>query len=247
MDDRDQFCEARRKNIELLGNSKQLKQVVYDFIENSAPLRYTYNFDWLGLPIIQFPQDIVAIQEIIWKVNPDVVIETGVARGGSLILSASILHLLNGNGKVVGVDIDIREHNRKAIIEHPLAFRIRLIQGSSTEETTLLQVRKYITPGDKVMVILDSNHTHAHVAKELELYSAFVGKDSYIIVMDTGIEDVSEHITNGYPWGKGNNPKTAVWEFLKTNDRFVVDKSIENKLLITVAPDGYLKCVKERA
>ena len=155
MDDREQFYEARKKQIDLLRKSEALKQVVHDFIEHSAPLRYTYNFDWLGVPIIQFPQDMVAVQELIWKVKPDVIIETGVARGGSLILSASILHLLNGHGKVIGVDIDIREHNRKAILAHPLAFRIRLIQGSSIDESTIARVREHIDPEDKVMVILD--------------------------------------------------------------------------------------------
>ncbi len=245
MDDRDLFYKIRKEQTSLLGKSVKLKKLVYAFIEETAPLHYTYNFDWLGIPIIQFPQDIVAIQEIIWKAKPDVVVETGIARGGSLILSASILHVLNENGKVVGIDIDIREHNRKAIMEHPLAFRIHLIQGSSIEESTLSQVRKHIATGDKVMVILDSNHTHEHVSKELEFYSPFVGKDSYIVVMDTGIEDAPESISEGRFWGKGNNPKTAVWEFLKHNDRFEIDKDIPNKLLITVAPDGYLKCIKD--
>jgi len=245
MDDRGIFYNMRKENIRLLGESETLKKITSDFIEESAPLQYTYNFDWLGLPIIQLPQDIVAVQEIIWKVKPDVIIETGVARGGSLMLSASILHILNRDGKVIGIDIDIREHNRKAIMEHPLAFRIHLVQGSSIEQKTLVQVKKYIFPRDKVLVILDSNHTHKHVLKELKLYSSFVGKDSYIIVMDTGIEDRPENFFPNRPWDKENNPKTAVWEFLKTNDRFKIDKEIENKLLITVAPDGYLKCVKE--
>lgn len=245
MDDRELFYNERKKQIRLLGKSEKLKKVVYDFIEHSGPLKYTYNFDWLGLPIIQFPQDIVAVQELIWKVKPDVIIETGVARGGSLMLSASILHILNGDGRVIGIDIDIREHNRKCIMEHPLAFRIRLVEGSSVEEDTLTQVKEHIRPGDKVLVILDSHHTYEHVYKELELYSPFVGKGSYIIVMDTGIEDAPESSSLDRPWGKGNNPKIAVWEFLKKNDRFEIDEEIPNKLLITVAPDGYLRCIKD--
>lgn len=244
MDDRETFYRERKENTHLLGQSEKLKKIASDFIEESARFKYVYNFDWLGLPIIQLPQDIVAIQEIIWEVRPDVVIETGVARGGSVILSASILHIL-GKGKVIGIDIDIREHNRKAIMKHPLAFRIHLIQGSSVEQETLSQVKRLIAPEDKVLVILDSYHTHKHVLKELELYSQLVKKGSYIIVMDTAIEDRPEDFFSGYPWGKGNNPKTAVYEFLKKNDRFTIDKEIEHTLLITSAPDGYLKCIKD--
>lgn len=245
MDDREQFCRARKEQTDLLGKAEKLKKLSSDFMEESAKLRYTYNFDWLGLPIIQLPQDIVGIQEIIWKVKPDVIVETGVARGGSLILSASVLHILNGDGKVIGIDIDVREHNRKAIMEHPMAFRINLIHGSSIDPETVLRVKNQITPEDKVLVILDSNHTHVHVSKELEFYSPLVGKGSYIIVMDTAIQDRPDDFFPDRPWGKGNNPKTAVWEFLKTNDRFIIDKEIENKLLITVAPDGYLRCIKD--
>jgi cephalosporin hydroxylase len=244
MDDRKLFLKMRAENIRLMGKSKTLKKIASNFIEKSALVGYAYNFDWLGLPIIQLPQDIVAVQEIIWKTKPDVIVETGVARGGSLVLSASILHIVNRHGKVIGIDIDIRDHNRKAIMEHPLAFRIHLVQGSSIEQETLFRVRKHISPTDKVLVILDSNHTHEHVSKELELYSSLVQKDSYIIVMDTGIDDRPENFFPNRPWGKGNNPKTAVKEFLRTNDRFVIDKDIESKLLITAAPSGYLKRIK---
>ena len=186
----------------------------------------------------------VAMQELIWKTKPDIIIETGVARGGSLILSASILHLLNGNGRVVGIDIDIRPHNREAIESHPLAFRINLIQGSSIDQSVIDQVKKHVKPEHRVMVILDSNHTHDHVLEELRLYSDLTTKDCYLVVMDTVVDDMPKDYFPDRPWGKGNNPKTAVHEFLKTNDRFEIDESIHNKLLITVAPDGYLKCVK---
>ena len=243
MSDASTFYKRRIKNIDTLGKSNGLKMNALDFLIKSSTHSYSYNFDWLGLPIIQFPQDIVAIQEIIWRTKPDIIIETGVARGGSLLLSASILHLLNGSGKVIGVDIDIREHNRKAIENHPLAFRIHLIEGSSIEKATINKLISFIQPMDTVMVILDSNHSYSHVLKELELYSPFVTVGKYMLVMDT----VIEHMPNDYfpnrPWGKGNNPMCAVHDFIKTNCRFVIDETIPNKLLITVAEDGYLKCI----
>ncbi len=244
MSDVQSFLDARVVSIEKLAKNKQLRNTSLSFIKDCGALGYQYNFDWLGVPIIQVPQDIVAIQEIIWKTKPDVIIETGVARGGSLILSASILHLLNGNGKVIGVDIDIRDHNRAAIESHSLAFRINLIQGSSIEPSTIEQVNNFIKAEDKVMVILDSNHTHEHVLKELNLYSPLVTKDCYLIVMDTLVDDMPDDYFKDRSWGKNNNPKTAVHEFLKSSDRFEINESMHNKLLITVAPDGYLKCVK---
>ena len=244
MSDVQSFLDARVVSIEKLAKNKQLRNTSLSFIKDCGALGYQYNFDWLGVPIIQVPQDIVAIQEIIWKTKPDVIIETGVARGGSLILSASILHLLNGNGKVIGIDIDIRDHNRAAIESHSLAFRINLIQGSSIEPSTIEQVNNFIKAEDKVMVILDSNHTHEHVLKELNLYSPLVTKDCYLIVMDTLVDDMPDDYFKDRSWGKNNNTKTAVHEFLKSSDRFEINESMHNKLLITVAPDGYLKCVK---
>lgn len=231
-------------NLELMKKDFSLQKDCISLVEKLGNYKYTYNFSWLGIPIIQCPQDIVAMQEIIWKTKPDLVIETGIARGGSLILSASILHLLNGKGRVVGVDIDIRDTNRLALENHPLAHRINLIQGSSTDPKIVQSVAKYIDNHDRVMVILDSNHTHEHVLKELEYYSHFVTKGSYLIVMDTNIEDMPQDYFTDRPWGKGNSPKTAVHEFLGSTDRFEIDESIHNKLLITVAPDGYLKCIK---
>ena len=244
MNDIKNFENNRRHNISKISDDSSLRKQGVDFLVQSSLYQYSYNFDWLGLPIIQFPQDMVAIQEIIWQTKPDIIIETGVARGGSLILSASILHLLNENGKVVGVDIDIRPHNRDAIEKHPLAFRIELLQGSSIDEEIVEQVKKHIKPTDKVMVILDSNHTHEHVLKELEVYSHLVTKGCYLVVMDTVIADMPDDYFPDRPWGAGDNPKTAVHEFLKATDRFEIDESIHNKLLITVAPDGYLKCIK---
>lgn len=241
MNDIKEFLEQRKINVEKL---KSFEKLGVDFLEKTAESNYSYNFDWLGIPIINIPQDIVALQEIIWKTKPDVIIETGVARGGSLIFSASMLQLLNGNGKVVGVDIDIRRHNRKAIEAHPLAFRINLIQGSSIDQKVVKRVEKFIKPTDRVMVILDSNHTHDHVLRELELYSPLVTKDCYCVVLDTIVEDLPKGFFPDRPWEVGDNPKTAVHAFLKTTDGFEIDENIHNKLVITVAPDGYLRCTK---
>ena len=216
-----------------------------DWINAIAPHKYTYNFTWMGRPVIQFPQDLVAMQELIWRVQPEVVIETGVAHGGSLIFHASMLALLGGDRIVVGVDVDIRPHNRAEIEKHPMARRIHLVEGSSIDESTVARVRELMGARRPALVVLDSNHTHAHVLRELELYSPLVARGSYVIVCDTLIEDMPAGSFPNRPWDKGNNPKTAVWEFLKTNKRFVVDREIEHKLLITVAPDGWLKCVED--
>ena len=232
------------KYIDDMGADKKLKELSTKFITDSAKYKYSYHFTWLGRPIIQYPQDIIAIQEIIWKVKPDLIIETGIAHGGSLIFSASLLELL-GKGKVIGIDIDIREHNRKEIENHSLSKRIEMIEGSSIDEKIISKVEAIVKEDEKILVILDSNHTHEHVLKELELYSKFVKNDSYLIVLDTIIEDMEEDSFPDRPWNKKNNPKTAVWEFLKNNDRFKIDKQIQNKLVITVAPDGYLKCIKD--
>jgi cephalosporin hydroxylase len=232
------------EHIDDMGADKELNELSTKFITDSSKYKYSYHFTWLGRPIIQFPQDIIAIQEIIWEIKPDLVIETGIAHGGSLILSASILELI-GHGKVLGIDIDIRDHNKKSIENHFLSKRIQMIEGSSIDKEIISKVEEIAKDQKKILVILDSNHTHEHVIKELELYSKFVKKDSYLVVFDTVIENMSEDSFPDRPWNKKNNPKTAVWEFLKNNDRFEIDKKIENKLLITVAPDGYLKCIKD--
>lgn len=214
------------------------------FVE-SCKHRYSYHFTWLGRPIIQYPQDIVAIQEIIWNTKPDLIVETGVAHGGSVIFHASMLELLGNDGFVIGIDIDIRKHNRVAIEEHPLFKRITLIEGSSVDTSVLNEVRRLGQGRKRVMVLLDSNHTHAHVLQELTLYAPLVTAGNYLIVLDTVIEDMPKSLFPDRPWGKNDNPKTAVHEFLKQTDRFAIDKDIENKLLLTVAPDGYLKCIKD--
>ncbi len=232
-------------NIEGLRADTDVQALSRIWVREIARHKYTYNFTWLGRPVIQFPQDLMAMQEIIWQVKPDLIIETGVAHGGSLIFSASMLELIGGDGVVLGVDIDIRPHNRLALEQHPLAQRIQLIQGSSVDPVISQQVRAVATSKKRVLVVLDSNHTHAHVLEELKLYSPLVTRESYLVVFDTLIEDMPDDLIADRPWGKGNNPKTAVWEFLKTNPRFVVDNNLESKLLITVAPDGYLKCIAD--
>jgi cephalosporin hydroxylase len=215
----------------------------YIFMKESTEPKYSYNFSWMGRPIIQYPQDIIAMQEIIWQVKPDVIIETGIAHGGSLIFYASMLELL-GKGEVLGIDIDIRKHNRVEIEKHPMFKRITMLEGSSVSKRIIGQIRDFVEGKESVLVCLDSLHTHEHVLKELETYAPFVTNGSYLIVFDTIIEDLPEEFFPDRPWGKGNNPKTAVWEFLKADDRFEIDKNITNKLLITVAPDGYLKRVR---
>lgn len=239
------FEEECQKRIKNYPSKSNLIEPATDFIKESVRLKYSYNFRWLGRPIIQFPQDIIAMQELVWQVKPDLIIETGIAHGGSLIFYASMLELIGANGRVIGIDIDIRKHNRAEIEKHPMLKRITMIEGSSVDEKIAEKVYDIAKDKKPVLVAIDSNHTHEHVLKELKLYSPLVTKNSYIVVFDTLIEDMPEDFFPDRPWGKGNNPKTAVREFLKTNDRFEIDKKMENKLLITVAPDGYLKRVKD--
>lgn len=239
-----QFQDEIRSNVARMSRDGELISLIRRFINDSAKYKYSYNFSWLGRPIIQFTQDMIAVQELIWKVKPDLVIETGIAHGGSIIFYASLLELINKDGQVLGIDIEIRKHNRVEIENHPMFKRITMIEGSSTSEETVEKVFGFARGKEKIMILLDSMHTHEHVLKELRLYSPLVGKDSYIVVFDTVIEDMPEDAFPDRPWGKGNNPKTAVWEFLKENDRFEIDREIEERILITVAPDGYLKCIK---
>ncbi len=229
------------------------------FMLESTQPKYSYNFNWMGRPIIQYPQDMVAMQELIWEVKPDLIIETGIAHGGSLIMNASFLAMLdyceavesgelldpkNPKRRVLGIDIDIREHNREAIMAHPMSNRIDMIQGSSIAQEIIAQVKEYAKDYKRILISLDSNHTHEHVLAELNAYAELTSVDSYCVVFDTIVEDLPENFYPGRTWGPGDNPKTAVWEFLKTHSQFQIDKSIDNKLLISVAPDGYLKRVR---
>jgi cephalosporin hydroxylase len=243
------FEEEVAERIDANGQNAELKSCAHNFLKVSLAPKYSYNFSWLGRPIIQYPQDLVAMQELIWEVRPELIIETGIAHGGSLIFYASMLELVASctgcEGEVLGIDIDIRPHNRTAIDNHPMRKRIQMIEGSSTATATVTAVAEQVVGKRSVLLVLDSNHTHDHVLAELRNYAPFVTKGSYAVVFDTLLEDMPDDLIGDRPWGRGNNPKTAVRQFLKESDRFVIDKSIEAKLLITVAPDGYLKCVRD--
>lgn len=247
----DQFEAEKAARIEEFGNDIGFQNRSRDWLEESMRKSYVYNFSWLGRPIIQNPIDIMAMQEIIWEVKPDLIIETGIAHGGSLIFSASMLELNAACGgpidaEVLGIDIDIRAHNRKAIEEHPMSRRISMIQGSSIAPEIIAQAVEKAKDKKRVLVCLDSNHTHEHVLAELQAYAPLISGGSYCIVFDTFVEDVPADVFENRPWHPGNSPKTAVWEYLKTHPEFEIDKSIHQKLLITVAPDGYLKRVRSR-
>jgi len=253
------FENEVKDRVDVIAENTDLKTSAHEFLKKSLLPQYSYNFSWLGRPIIQYPQDMVAMQELIWDVQPDLIIETGIAHGGSLIMNASLLAMLDycdaiesgevldpnkPKRRVLGIDIDIREHNRKAIEAHPMANRIDMIQGSSIAQDIIDQVHEYAKDYKRILISLDSNHTHEHVLAELEAYAPLTSKGSYCVVFDTVVEDMPAALSPDRPWGPGDNPKTAVWEYLKTHNEFEIDKSIQNKLLITVAPDGYLKRVR---
>ncbi len=255
----DSFKSQVLNNIAGLANDKDIQALSRIWSRETNRNSYTYNFSWLGRPIIQYPQDIFAMQELIWSVQPDLIIETGIAHGGSIIFSASMLALLDmsdaikcgmsfdpkvSKRKVLGVDISIRDHNRSAIEAHPMAHQIDMIQGSSVAPEIINIVHDYAKGYKNILVVLDSNHTHDHVLAELEAYASLTSVDSYCVVFDTAIEDMLDDSFPDRPWGVGNNPKTAVWKYLKSHPEFEIDKSIQHKLLITVAPDGYLKRIK---
>jgi cephalosporin hydroxylase len=242
MDPLEQFEFEKMQRIKTQGQNIPLIKAAENFNELSIKSLYSYNFSWMGRPIMQYPQDMVVLQEIIWTVKPDLIIETGIAHGGSIIFYASILELI-GKGEVLGIDVEIRPHNRRAIEAHPMFKRITMIEGDSVSKDVVAQVDRIAREKQTVLVCLDSNHTHEHVLNEIELYSPYVTKGSYLIVFDTIVEDLPENFYPDRPWGRKNNPKTAVRDFIKKTDRFLIDKSINNKLMITVAPEGYLKCV----
>jgi cephalosporin hydroxylase len=259
MKQNDQFQKEVHDNIVGLGKDTDLQALSRIWIREISPHKWAYNFSWLGRPAIQFPNDAWALQELVWKIKPDLIIETGIAHGGSLIFSASMLALLDmceaietgavldpkvSKRKVLGLDIDIRQHNREAIEAHPMSSRIQMIQGSSIAPEVIEQVKAVAKNHQRVLVCLDSNHTHDHVFAELDAYAPLTSVGSYCVVFDTIVEDMPKELFPDRPWGPGDNPKTAVWEYLKTHPEFEIDKSIDHKLLISVAPDGYLKRVK---
>ena len=255
----EQFKQEVEQNIIRLGNDKDLQKESLKWMLNAGSVgAYTYNFSWLGRPIIQYPQDIIAMQELIWEIKPDLIIETGIAHGGSLIFSASIMAQLDicdaiekkesfdptrSNRQVVGIDVDIREHNRVEIEKHPMSSRIKMIEGSSIDPEVISQVKNIASNYSCVLVCLDSNHTHEHVLAELEAYAPLVTKNSYCVVFDTIIDDMSKELFPDRPWAPGNSPKTAVLQYLEEHPEYEIDKSIQHKLLITVAPEGFLKRV----
>ena len=244
------FEKEKSIRIKNFKKNRSLLNAANKFTKESLYPLYSYNFNWLGRPIIQYPQDIIALQEIIWNVKPDLIIETGIARGGSLIFSSSMLSLLDifeskkVNRKVIGIDIDIRKHNKKAIEKHPFSKNIKMIEGSSIDIKVVDKVKKIVKNFKKILVFLDSNHTHEHVYEELNLYTPFVSKNSYCVVFDTIVEDLPKSYIKNRPWNKGNNPKTAIKKFLKINKNFKIDNEYNNKLLISMNPDGYLKKFK---
>jgi cephalosporin hydroxylase len=253
-----EFEKEVSRRIEKVPQNRALLAAAKMFKTETILSKYSYNFSWLGRPVIQYPQELVQIQDLIWQIKPDLIIETGIAHGGSLIMSASMLALLDlcdgiksgskidpkeSKRKVLGIDIDIRPQNRTAIHDHPMASRIQMIEGSSIDPEVIAKVHRIAASYSRVLVCLDSNHTHEHVLAELNAYAPMTSVGSYCVVFDTIIEDLPAEIFPDRPWGPGNSPKTAVYEFLKTNQHFVIDANVQDKLLITVAPDGYLKRV----
>ncbi len=254
----EKFRQECINEVGMQGANPELRQLTRSWMNMANSGKYSYHFSWLGRPIIQYPQDIIAMQEVIWEVKPDLIIETGIAHGGSLVFSASMLELNAACGgppdaEVLGIDIDIRTHNREAILAHPMVKRISMIQGSSIAPEVIEQVKDRAADKKRILVCLDSNHTHNHVLAELESYAPLTSAGSYCVVFDTIIEDMPSDSFPDRPWNKGNNPKTAVWAYLRRIKdegrtafdglplKLEIDKSIENKLLISTAPDGYLK------
>lgn len=244
MDPIREFEKERAAAVEAMAQDEELKRKSLDWMLHADRYKYSYNYTWMGRPIIKFPNDIVVMQEIIWQVQPDLIIETGIAHGGSIIFSASMLELIGGEGLVLGIDVDIRKHNRVEIERHPMMKRIRMIEGSSVSEETLAQVRAEVAGRRKVMVFLDSLHTHAHVAQELELYAPLVSVGSYLVLPDTFIEYFPKGYYADRPWDVGNNPMTALRAFLARNSNFEIDQRSCSKLMITEAYDGYLRRVR---
>lgn len=256
MNPHEKFKHEVAENIKGLSQDHDVQALSRIWVREISRHKWAYNFRWLGRPAIQFPNDAWALQELIWEIKPDLIIETGIAHGGSLIMSASMLALLDmceaieagavldpkkSKRKVLGLDIDIRQHNREAIEVHPMSSRIQMIQGSSIAPEVIKEVNAVAKNYQRVLVCLDSNHTHDHVLAELKAYAPLTSVGSYCVVFDTIIEDLPKETFPDRPWGPGNNPKTAVWEYLKMHPELEIDKSIDHKLLISVVPDGFLK------
>ena len=248
MDKYEAFKRECAEEVARQGADPELAAATRTWMDRANARKYSYHFEWMGRPIIQYPQDMIAMQEIIWQVQPDLIVETGIAHGGSLIFSAAMLELNAACGgpvdaRVLGVDIDIRSHNRAAIEAHPMARRIDMLQGSSVDPAIVEQVHAAAAGRDRVLVSLDSNHTHEHVLAELEAYAPLTSVGSYCVVFDTVIEDMPADMFPDRPWGPGDNPKTAVREYLRSHPEFEVDLAVDHKLMISVALEGFLKRV----
>lgn len=241
MDPVTQFQQEKAARIQAYREDHGMQSLAANFRNEAIRRDYEYNFTWMGRPIIQFPQDMIAMQELIWQLKPDLIVETGIAHGGSIIFSASMLQLLGADGIVVGIDIDIRAHNRQAIETHPMAPRIRMIEGSSVAPDVVAQVEVFAKGRGTILIALDSNHTHEHVLAELNAYAHLVTPGSYLVVFDTVVEDMPAELSSDRPWGPGDNPKTAVQVFLQDHPEFEIDHDLEARLLLTVAPGGYLR------
>ncbi len=256
MDPVERFKKERDASLLDFRNDAGFQNLSQDWLRESMQRRYVYNFDWMGRPIIQYPQDMVALQEIVWGTKPDVILETGIAHGGSLILSASLLAMLDyadavergelldpakPKRRVVGIDIDIRAHNRAAMESHPMASRITMIEGSSTAQETIDRAKEAVGDAKRVMVCLDSMHTHDHVVAELDAYATLVTPGCYCLVLDSFVEDMPQGFFKDRPWDVGNNPKTALHSWLQDHPDFTIDRDMATKLQVTVAPDGFLR------
>ena len=246
-DDRAEFAARARELALAIGKDPGLFKQALDTLIAADQYRYTYLWTWMGVPIIQLPADIMATQEVIFSAKPDVIVETGVARGGSVIFMASLLEIM-GKGRVVGVDIDIRRHNRETIEQHPMAKRITLIEGPSTDAATLARVRAEIPAGATVMVVLDSDHSRDHVLAELQAYGPMVTKGQYLVVADTVVGHLTEKDApkeRSKTWFKGNDPLVALRTYLAQTNRFEVDPIVNGKLIFSSSPGGYLRCVAD--
>lgn len=239
---RDEFEEAKRRDAVAQSNNVELNKLALEIVTKSDKYNYGYQWTWLGLPVIQLPQDIVAIQEIIWETKPDIIIETGIAWGGSVILYASLMQLA-GKGSVIGIDLNLMDHVSAQIMSYPFSNRIHLYKGSSIDPALVAQVKRHVEPGRSVMVVLNSNHTHDHVLQELRTYAPLVTKGQFLVVSDTVVEDIPAQTHRQRPWGPGNNPGTALKAYLAETDRFEIHGNTDRKLLMTYCPGGYCLCI----
>lgn len=239
----EEFEKRKFADIRQMAGDAEFQNLSSAWFRNSFKHRYSYNFRWMGLPIIQYPADIIAMQELIFTVRPSRIVETGIARGGSMAFYASMLNMIGIDGLVVGVEISLSDENRRLLDEHPMSKFMKVVDGSSVDQENVDKVRCHLGEQSPVLVVLDSHHGHEHVLEELRLYSPFVQKNSYIVVFDTVVEDLPGSMSEDRPWGPGNNPKTAVHAFIEENPRFEIDTTFNDKLLLSVAPDGFLRCV----